>query len=154
MNLDELLDVTEAVEVPFMDHTVSVHVYTCGPERLTKEQRELVTKAEEDRPAAPEGEMSEAQEKAQRQKVYSANIDSVRAVLPIIVSGIDLDGEPLVYKDKSFPENVPFFPDSLLVAVSDAALNKWNAANPTSGEESPAGEQQGETQEQNQLVTT
>jgi hypothetical protein len=137
MNLDEVLDVTEPVMVQFMEQTITVHVYTAGTQRLTHEEVELL------KPSTHDNEPTTAQ-----------TVEYIRRSLPIIVKGIDLNGEPLIFRDLEFPGNVKLFPNPLLVAVGNAAMDKWNVANPTSGEQSPAGEQPPEKPEQSQAATS
>lgn len=149
MNLDEILDVTEPVTVKFMGHDVTAHVYTAGPNKLTREERELIGEANDNRPVADD--QLTGKEKTQREReVYNAGVDSVRAILPIIVKNADLDGEPLIYREKPFPENICSFPDALLIEVGNAALDKWNAGNPTDGLEQQSGSQPEAIPEQSQ----
>lgn len=139
MDLCEILDVTEPVPVTFMDHEFTVHVYTAGHNRLTLEEREAIRPTE-----------SEATESAD----MSSGIRYARRVLSVISKGIDMDGEPLVVRGIVYPENVGKIPDQLLMAISEAALEKWNARNPTTGLEQPNGSQLGEMLEQSQAEST
>lgn len=149
MNLDELLDVTEPVTVKFMGHDVTAHVYTAGAERLTREDQDLILKFNDSR-VPVDTDLPEPEQKAKKREADFVGILSIRAVLPIIVSGVDLDGDPLEYKGKQFPENVNSFPDALLIALGNAALDKWNAGNPTDGLEQQNGSQPEAIPEQSQ----
>lgn len=138
-DLADVLDVTEPIECDFLNRKITAHLYTSGPDRLTKEERALFNELKDvsvDESGNGTGP-----------KAYDVGIDSLRRVLPVVLKGIDLDGSPLTYRGKEFPDNVPLYPDALLVAIGNPVLDAWNKQNPTSGEPSASGSQPEETQE-------
>lgn len=124
MDLGKVLDATEPIDCVFMDHKITAHMYTAGVNRLTKEEREALQSVND----------VEDQD----------GVTSLRIILPMVLGGWDLDGEPMEYQGAMFPptkDNVAKCPDALLIAVGNPVLDKWQKANPTNGGQPPTGSQ-------------
>lgn len=137
MDLSELLDVTEAVECEFLDHKITAHVYTAGTSRLTREERLVWERLQE------QGE--------------DDGILWTRALVPAMLQSWDLDGSPMTLRGEPFPptaENMPRCPDLLLSSVGPKVMEFWNKLNPTNGDQPQTGLQAEETPESNPTQNT
>lgn len=136
MDLSDLLDATEPVTCQFMGKEITAHVYTAGVQRLTREHR-LIWE-----------DLHSRQE--------SDSIVWARALLPVMIKGWDLDGEPMEMHGEPFPpteENIRRTPDLLLNALAVPVMERWNKANPISGESPQNGSQPEATPENSQTQT-
>lgn len=152
MDLAEVLDATEPVECEFLGKTITAHVYTHGPERLTKEERIVIRGVITSDPAKEVND--EDMTKQAREQIFDNDIEAARKMLPVMIKSWDLDGSPMQLRGEWFPpkpENMPKCPDLLLMSVAVKVVDVWRR--PMNGDQSQDGSPQAETPGQNQVAT-
>lgn len=153
MDLSSLLDTTEPTSCEFLETTINLEVYTAGMSRLTHEetqkfrgiiqeyvpaneqaqrlrdalkvQESLATESPEEE-EAKQVKLREIQAEFDRLDVGS--VEQMRVILPMMLKGWSLNGEPMKRNGESFPPtaaNLATVPDSLLLAVGQAAQAIW-----------------------------
>lgn len=168
-DLEEILDATVPVPIEFLGAEITLHVFTAGLQRLTKEQRIKFQEINEQKEVA-DSQVAELEagltddlaldakfeinSKIRAAKLKVDEVSVARQMLHLLIKGWEKDGEPLTFRQKGFPECIPDLPDSLLMEMASKAVAIWN--NPTDGETEGSGSPQVElaAQGENQSADT